>query len=157
MHPLGPTRHDPVFSTATGVGGNGAVGSILGCGSLEARRHLDRDSGSVAAARHWAADQARAWALDGIVDELQVVVSEMVTNAVLHAGTACTLTLRLAPLSLTVEVTDGSPEAPQLRTDREIGGRGLQLVTAFTSAWGFEPTATGKTVWARMDIGSERR
>jgi anti-sigma regulatory factor (Ser/Thr protein kinase) len=119
---------------------------------LEAVQHLERSAGSVAVARRWAADRAAGWGLHGIIGELQVVVSEMVTNAVLHAGTDCTLTLRLDPTVLVVEVADGSPEAPRPESGREHGGRGLRLVAAFSSAWGYEPTMTGKTVWAEIDL-----
>ena len=119
---------------------------------MEARQHLEGIPVSVASARHWAASCAEEWGLHHIVDILQLLVSEMVANAVMHAGTDCVLVLRLTEPMLSVEVCDGSPEAPSLAPDdREVGGRGLKILAAFSSSWGFEPTSHGKRVWAQID------
>jgi anti-sigma regulatory factor (Ser/Thr protein kinase) len=122
---------------------------------VEVTQRVGRSTGSVAEARRWAATCAHGWGLDDIAGEVQVVVSELLANALMHACTDCTLSLRFAAPFLTVAVSDGSPDPPALRRDaQEIGGRGLQLVAAFSSTWGYEPTPQGKTVWARMHVGS---
>lgn len=76
-------------------------------------------------------------------------MSELVTNAVVHAGT--NITLRVVPddVGARVEVADGSTVMPGLRlaTSRSHSGRGLLLVDHFSREWGVERTTSGKTVW----------
>ena len=83
-----------------------------------------------------------------------LVVSELVTNAMVHAGTGCTLDLRHSDDELRVEVRDRSHEAPVMGVVHpdDVGGRGLLVVDAVTEAWGWEPTIDGKRVWAIFDV-----
>lgn len=113
---------------------------------------------NIAVARRWAGERIAEWGDPDVVDRLQLVVSELVTNAVVHAGTGCELTLRVVGPVLTIEVTDGSPEQPTVREAgtevEDLGGRGLHIVEAFTLSWGSRPTGTAKTVWAEMALST---
>ena len=83
-------------------------------------------------------------------DDAVLVLSELVTNAMVHAGAGCTIEVRHSDDLLRLEVRDRSPQAPVLRLvgPSDVGGRGLQVVDAVAEAWGWEPTADGKRVWA---------
>jgi len=110
--------------------------------------------GSAAAARR---DVARALSEAGVsaalFDDVQIVVSELVANAIRHAGTDFELTVQLADDRLRVEVFDADTRPPVfVAADPEAtSGRGLVIVAAFAGTWGFETTErqgmTGKTVW----------
>lgn len=93
---------------------------------------------------------------EDLVDDASLVVSEMVTNALLHAGSAIDVEASYADGSLLVRVSDASPHEPRLRTygDEARTGRGLHLVESLTDAWGFERAEVGKTVWARISTVS---
>ncbi len=82
-----------------------------------------------------------------------VVVSELVTNAVIHANTTVTVGLQLLPGGgARINVGDASnwPPSPRPVTTDEPGGRGLILVEALAKEWGVSPTTEGKTVWAEI-------
>ncbi|MCC9307912.1 ATP-binding protein [Kitasatospora sp. RB6PN24] len=88
--------------------------------------------------------------------DVLLVVSELVTNACLHAGGPVELVMRRRPGQITVEVTDRSPDPPVLRPpdDRaQPGGHGLRVVTIVSLDWGTRPSGGGKTVWARVGAG----
>jgi anti-sigma regulatory factor (Ser/Thr protein kinase) len=100
-------------------------------------RRLVRD----AVARRLSTEQASA---------AELLVSELVTNALVHAGTAIRLSLSFgAGDVLRVAVEDGSPHhpAPQHSVDTAGTGRGLRLLEELADDWGVDSTATGKTVW----------
>ena len=117
--------------------------------------------GPVAAAREVAAlrrdlrGALRDWSPE-LVDDLLVVVSELVTNAVVHAGGATTVEVRDASVpqaprtAVEVAVADTSPLAPRRRVlaaDASVG-RGLGLVDALAAQWRVEPADGGKRVVA---------
>lgn len=78
-----------------------------------------------------------------------LVFSELVTNAVLHAGGAVGITIVHGDRTLRVEVRDADPTIPARRNPRDgIGGFGLGIVTTLCRNWGWTPTADGKVVWA---------
>ena len=82
---------------------------------------------------------------------LELVVSELAANAVVHAATPFVVTVTLGP-RLRVEVIDGSPEPP-VRQDSGLdapSGRGLRLVEACADNWGYEVLPDGKVVWAEL-------
>jgi CheY-like chemotaxis protein/anti-sigma regulatory factor (Ser/Thr protein kinase) len=107
---------------------------------------------SAAAARRFVEATLHRWGWFDQLDDAVLVVSELVSNAVLHAGTPCTLTLRLSTNVLRVEVADGGGGSPELRTQplSEPGGQGLRIVSALSSAWGIDPAPPGKSVWAEL-------
>jgi len=97
-------------------------------------------------------------------DAAQLVASELVTNAVLHARTAIDLTLRFVPPYLQISVRDGGPGEVRLAENVDEfsqNGRGLLLVDALATAWGSLFPSAGKIVWATVRVrsipqGSER-
>jgi hypothetical protein len=84
----------------------------------------------------------------------QLVASELVTNAVVHAGTAIDLTLRLMSPVLHIAVRDGGPGRPKIADVDESSesGRGLLLVDALAASWGTFFPDSGKIVWATVRI-----
>jgi DNA-binding NarL/FixJ family response regulator len=114
---------------------------------------LDGTLTSARDARTFTADTLTEWGVTDILDDVLLVVTELVNNAVTHAMTECELRISINPLSLRVEVTDqgaGTPD-PLPPSPTRNHGRGLHLVDALTAAWGFEPVKTGgKVVWAEL-------
>jgi anti-sigma regulatory factor (Ser/Thr protein kinase) len=78
-----------------------------------------------------------------------LLTSELVTNAVVHAGTQARLHLQGVAGGVRVEVSDGSSELPVPRNGRadDVGGWGLVLLERLATAWGAERRDSGKTVW----------
>lgn len=88
-----------------------------------------------------------------VAEDILLMVSELVTNACLHAGGPRELVLCRSPDGIRVEVSDDSPDPPVLRTTRprsEPGGQGLLVVDRLSVAWGCVPAARGKTVWMEV-------
>jgi len=112
---------------------------------------LPADPEIVADARLQASRQLQAWGLEeaGFVTEL--VVSELVTNAIRYGATPIQLRL-IRDRTLICEVSDGNSAAPHLRRARTFdeGGRGLLLVSQLTQGWGTRQTTSGKTIWAEQ-------
>ncbi|HTX01440.1 MAG TPA: ATP-binding protein [Acidimicrobiales bacterium] len=87
-------------------------------------------------------------------DDVTLVVSELVTNALLHARTGLELEVRAEPGSILVAVRDGSRQQPQRREGQlELGGRGLRIVEALASSWGVDVEPRGKRVWCELPLG----
>ncbi len=105
----------------------------------------------VADARRRAADQLTTWGLQEAVPTTELIVSELVTNAIRHAQAPIQLRL-IRNTALICEVSDASSTAPHLRRARALdeGGRGLFLVGQLAERWGTRHTATGKTIWAEQ-------
>ena len=114
---------------------------------------LAADFEVVSEARRLAAAQLDAWGLteEGFVTEL--VVSELVTNAIRYGAEPIQLRL-IHDRTLICEVSDGNSTSPHLRRARiyDEGGRGLLLVAQLTTSWGTRHTATGKTIWAEQAL-----
>ncbi|WP_328553075.1 SpoIIE family protein phosphatase [Streptomyces sp. NBC_00358] len=115
---------------------------------------------SVATARSFVRDTLQGWGFADIVDDAVVLTSELVTNAVVHAGTAADVLCLRSDDGVRIEVADHYPEReiPLQATaismgspDRE-GGRGLQLCAALAGRWGVEYTPTHKQVWFQLDL-----
>lgn len=88
---------------------------------------------------------------DDLLDDAVVVASELVTNAVMHAGTGSSLEVRVEPGTVEVRVSDGDPRKPVRRTlvgGLPAQGRGLALLAALAERWGVDEREGGKTVWA---------
>lgn len=110
-----------------------------------------------AVARRSAGDLLRYWGLGHVEDIALLVISELVTNAVLHAhasGGSPELHLYADGAWLRIEVHDTDPRPPQPRTPAGLdeAGRGLLLIEAITDQWGVYGTATGKAVWAVLRL-----
>jgi DNA-binding NarL/FixJ family response regulator len=116
---------------------------------------LPRDLASVREARQFLRRTLTAWDLADVEDTSQLVVSELVTNAVTHADSACRVRLLRHPSTLRIEVSDcgaGTPD-PQPANPGGEHGRGIHIVSALSVAWGTEPLADGgKVVWAELPL-----
>ncbi|MEU4872379.1 SpoIIE family protein phosphatase [Streptomyces sp. NPDC021608] len=115
---------------------------------------------SVATARSFVRDTLQGWGFADIIDDAVVLTSELVTNAVVHAGTHADVLCLRSDDGVRIEVADRYPEreiplqgslATMGSPDRE-GGRGLQLCAAIAARWGVEYTPTHKQVWFRLDL-----
>lgn len=116
---------------------------------IEARIELAALPTSAASARRFVNSTLSGWGCEGIAEIVLLLVSELVTNAVLHARSDVELVLRMRGRRLRVEVGDGSRTAPVLRAhdDEAMTGRGLSLVEQLSEAWGVHRTGDGKRVW----------
>jgi anti-sigma regulatory factor (Ser/Thr protein kinase) len=84
-----------------------------------------------------------------VVDDAVLLVSELVTNSVLHGGPPVVVAVDCDGEALQVRVRDGSTHLPERRQAAKIdeGGRGLELVANLSTAWGVDPEPDGKHVW----------
>ncbi|MCS0605773.1 SpoIIE family protein phosphatase [Streptomyces sp. LP11] len=116
---------------------------------------------SVATARSFVRDTLQGWGFADVVDDAVVLTSELVTNAVVHAGTQAEVLCLRTEDGVRVEVSDRYPErevplqgavsAGMGNPDRE-GGRGLQLCAALATRWGVDYTPTHKNVWFQLNL-----
>ncbi|MFF4692338.1 SpoIIE family protein phosphatase [Streptomyces sp. NPDC001307] len=112
------------------------------------------DAGEVARARSLACNQLAAWGVDEAASfVVELVVSELVTNAIRYGGAPVCLRL-IRERGLIVEVSDGGHTSPHLRRAamEDEGGRGLFLVAQLTQRWGTRYTPTGKTIWTEVPL-----
>lgn len=109
----------------------------------------------VSRSRRAAEHTLRTWGLGELGDVASLLLSELLTNVLVHVGPGAwhSLTLRHDGARLRVEVRDASPRLPAARgggLDDEFG-RGLALVECLAAAWGAEETASGKVVWFTLE------
>jgi hypothetical protein len=112
---------------------------------------LSAEPRSVARARELTREQLGAWDLDGLADTAELLVSELVTNALRHGEGDIRIRL-LLDRTLVCEVWDSGLVQPRRRRAQatDEGGRGLQLVGLLSTAWGSRRTHRGKTVWFEL-------
>lgn len=110
---------------------------------------IEPERSSVSLARRFVMDAVHRLGGERYADVAELLTSELVTNAVLHAGTMVQLTVAEEDDGVRIEVTDHSATAPQRRrySPEAATGRGLGLVDALASTWGTRASADGKTVW----------
>ncbi|GAA3763355.1 SpoIIE family protein phosphatase [Streptomyces tremellae] len=121
---------------------------------------FDPEGRSVAAARAFVRDTLQGWGCSDVVDDAVVLTSELVTNAVVHAGTAADVRCLRTDDGVRIEVADRYPEreVPVQATGPSFGnldsehGRGLLLCAALASRWGVEYTPSYKQVWFQLDM-----
>lgn len=118
-------------------------------------REFDPDTAEIRRAREFVVTAAG----DGddtteLADRLALVVSELASNAVLHAGTPFTVRVRRGHDVVRVEVADRSAARPAPRPldPTAVSGRGLAIVESLASAWGVQPSGAGKCVWAELPL-----
>ncbi|MFC5657766.1 ATP-binding protein [Streptomyces nogalater] len=134
------------------------------------------DPAEVGRARRWARSRLAGSGItadEPLAETLILLVSELVTNAVVHTGRPAVLRLCLpgaaagngasaenaASAPVRVEVADTSSRAPQPRCadDDATGGRGLALVECLADRWGWSPEGVGKSIWCELDRCSPPR
>jgi anti-sigma regulatory factor (Ser/Thr protein kinase) len=139
-------------------------GQLEGRDSLVATAAYQPEPTAAAAARRFVRDTLQSWLVSdaaadghGLVDDAVLLTSELVTNAVVHAGTAVEVTCRLADGGVEVVVSDGHPArlVPEPPENEHIpaertSGRGLLLPAALASAWGVSYGQAAKSVWFRI-------
>jgi len=132
-------------------------------GSYEAQ--LPAELSSVVAARRLVDSAVGSWGVgEKVAQDAALVVSELVTNAVLHTGTVVSVRVRHLDPGVRLEVEDGSTQPPVVVTDRPedllanpfMTGRGLALLAATADRWGSDPLPDGKAVWAEVGTGWRR-
>ncbi|GAA1112595.1 MULTISPECIES: ATP-binding protein [Streptomyces violaceusniger group] len=115
---------------------------------------LPSEPSSVPTARRLALAQLSAWMLHDFADDAELLVSELVTNALRHAGGPIRLTLSLCSVdrAFRCEVADEDPGQPRVRRacGDDEGGRGLHLLDLLSRCWGSTRTAAGKVVWFEL-------
>ncbi|MDH6126545.1 SpoIIE family protein phosphatase [Kitasatospora sp. GP82] len=118
---------------------------------------LPADPAIVADARGAVARQLAAWGLEDITFTTELVVSELVTNAIRYGGAPVGLRL-IRNTVLVCEVSDSSNTQPRLRRARatDEGGRGLFLVAQLATRWGCRYGRSGKTIWAEQSLTATR-
>jgi anti-sigma regulatory factor (Ser/Thr protein kinase) len=115
---------------------------------------LEPDLASVRQARSLIRDPLKRWGLEDLIDSSELLVSELVTNAIKYANGEVLLRLILEPDSLVCEVHDSSPALPRvLQVDKDAeNGRGLHVVSQIAAHWGVRRTAAGKVVWCEQAL-----
>jgi len=99
-------------------------------------------------------DPLKRWGLEDLIPVTELLVSELVTNAIKYARGEILLRLILESGSLACEVHDVSPALPRvLQVDRDAeNGRGLHVVSQLATRWGARRTHTGKVVWCEQTL-----
>ena len=115
---------------------------------------LAREATSAGRARRFLDATLRDWSCLEAADVAMLLASELVTNALLHAGSGVHLEIHRAAAGVRVEVHDTSRDEPIVRhvSSAAESGRGLALVDALASDWGVAPCRHGKRVWFEVAV-----
>ncbi|GAA3120006.1 hypothetical protein GCM10017687_37070 [Streptomyces echinatus] len=118
---------------------------------------IPADPALVAPIRKQVVEKLDDWSLSEASFTTELVVSELVTNAIRYGSHPIRLRLIHDATTLICEVSDTSHTAPHLRRAKifDEGGRGLLLVAQLTQRWGSRHTAEGKTIWAELPLFEE--
>jgi len=114
----------------------------------------------VRVARRFLQDHCERWGCAKYLPDVNLVLSELVTNALTHAGTSCEFRARFSQGRLRLEVRDDGHGTPDLKAApaESEDGRGLMIVSSLAEAWGVETEADGgKTVWAELEVAGPPR
>ncbi len=109
--------------------------------------------GTIRAARHLVSHACQGWGLHQLTPVAELVATELVGNAVRHAGTPIELVITRTRWHLHLAVRDYATQRARLvgpNGEDEPGGRGLLIVEALTTSWGCTPTRDGKVTWATL-------
>lgn len=117
--------------------------------------HLEANSAAPATARALVREACASWELGGLCADAELIVSELVTNAVRHAHTDVEVTLAVGEYYLHIHVRDRDCRVPRISMDNSTSpehSRGMKLVDGLVSGWGTTVKPFGKSVWATVRI-----
>ena len=128
-------------------------------GSLRAQFDLLPEPASAGAGRRAVTQVLTDWGISAeTVGDAVLVVSELVTNAVLHAPSGHTLSLEVSMSGrvLRVSLSDSSPASPRWRSPsgQDEGGRGIGILDTLSTRWGVAERPGGKALWFEIDLAS---
>jgi anti-sigma regulatory factor (Ser/Thr protein kinase) len=127
--------------------------------ALAAALELPAEPQGVTMARSFVSELLGQWDLDGLVPAAELLVSELAANAIQHVPGHCAVELSFRAHVLRIAVSDSGPGMPDPRVMEPSSerGRGLHIVSAFSTAWGVDQLADGrKLVWADLDAAEVR-
>ncbi|MCF3176610.1 ATP-binding protein [Streptomyces sioyaensis] len=128
---------------------------------LQVQLDVRPDPAEVGRARRWARSRLVGSGIgvdEPVAETLILLISELVTNAVVHTGTSAVLRMCFSGSgavvgTVRVEVADASARPPRQRhaDGEDTNGRGLELVDGLADRWGWQQEATGKRIWCEVD------
>lgn len=120
---------------------------------------LPAETAAVASARRFTESWLAQWELSHLTDTMNLLVTELVTNAVVHGGTQADLKLLFDSGRLRVEVRDGNSATPKVKkySTTATTGRGMQIVDALADCWGTKNEGHGKVVWLEYKVQQRPR
>ncbi|MFD4857286.1 ATP-binding protein [Streptomyces atratus] len=133
---------------------------------LQVQLEVGPDPAEVGRARRWARSRLVGSGIrddEPLAETLILLISELVTNAVVHTGCPAVLRMLFGSAetagtagTVRVEVADTSCRPPQQRhaAGEDTGGRGLELVDGLADRWGWQPEGAGKRIWCEVDRGA---
>ncbi|MFG2721112.1 ATP-binding protein [Streptomyces sp. NPDC048416] len=129
---------------------------------LQVQLEVGPDPAEVGRARRWARSRLAGCGIgldEPVAETLILLISELVTNAVVHTGCPAVLRMLLGPAeggTVRVEVADTScrPPAPRHAQGDDTNGRGLELVDGLADRWGWRSEGVGKSIWCEVDRGA---
>jgi DNA-binding NarL/FixJ family response regulator len=123
----------------------------------QAATELPASRDSPRAARRFVEELLRSWGREDLLDTVTLLVSELVGNAVVHAGSEVELTVRLIADRLRVDVVDHSTNVPHRRDagEEDLTGRGSELVEILATSWGISGRPDGKSVWFEIALPAD--
>ena len=126
---------------------------------MSARDAWPAGGAAVPAARHLVRTHLRSNGQGALVDNAELIVSELVGNVVLHVGGTVEVAVEVAADEVLLSVTDSSPLSPHLRVFSRTSstGRGMRLVHSLSAEHGVRPHGEGKTIWVRLTTASSER
>lgn len=147
--PAGPCPAGATTLTSPSASGAAAAGTKHLVEAAERTMVVPSVPSSVASVRRYTVAACHRGGLDVLADTAALLVSEVATNALVHACGDVRVTATVNGRSLRVEVSDDDPAlpAPRRASATDEGGRGLALLEALAGSWGTEPRPDGKTVW----------
>lgn len=123
----------------------------------EAALGLPKDLASVRDARRFVGEKLTEWHAADVLDDASIVVTELASNAVLHADSDYEVRVVLEPQAVRIEVADSGPGTPEPHPPTAGGesGRGLFMVAALSVSWGVDADGSGrKVVWSELPLPS---
>jgi anti-anti-sigma factor len=142
-------RHIPIYSSLSAALARADRAGL----PRRLRRRLPPQLASTSVAREMVDQVCVQWGLYSLTDVAQLIVTELVSNVIRHARTDMEVSLALRQRYLHVAVRDGCAAAPRRGAPNDSlreEGRGLLVIEALTTAWGYAPAHGGKVVWATL-------